>query len=411
MAQLFQKMYRWFHDKLYPKASDKEVKHKRLTLRPNDFLNNEVVFYFESETQPLVNKYLHTHFKRINKALVKKGMSFVYIPMLKKKPAEFDRVNLTTFLKYKHPELFIKNSEDITDLINSFFDNTEFSAYYRQIGEVLGVSSDYSPCLIHSIDIQTENTSERKWQYSVFSLCTDNKNKLHRQINHYLEKARVPEAKDIYFSLDNNRLFNYDADEYFSVDGNKVGDEILQALNSLKRTSSEKVILSSLVYLIKNLKDSHPDICERLNDALYKEIKNVKVEISRIVINEQFRIWLPDYGNTEIEMTPLPKAFYLFMLKHPKGIRFKDLSDHRDELIEIYKKVSVRTDMDQIKKSISDLTDIRSNSVNEKCSRIKEAFLLKFDDFIAQNYYITGGRNEHKSVRLNPALLQVPKGF
>lgn len=142
-----------------------------------------------------------------------------------------------------------------------------------------------------------------------------------------------------------------------------------------------------------------------------KNINKDQRIISRIVISERFKILLPEYDDLEIELTPLPKAFYIFMLRYSDGIRFKELSMYREELIEIYKHVGNRTDMDQIKKSIADLTDSRSNSVNEKCSRIKNAFLLHLEDSIAQNYYITGARSEPKLIKLQTNLIHFPKNL
>ena len=74
---------------------------------------------------------------------------------------------------------------------------------------------------------------------------------------------------------------------------------------------------------------------------------------------------------------------------------------YRDELLEIYSKVkgpifNVMT----AKKSIDDVTDSTGNSINEKCSRIREAFVSQFDDHLARNYYITGKRGEAKRITL-----------
>ena len=109
---------------------------------------------------------------------------------------------------------------------------------------------------------------------------------------------------------------------------------------------------------------------------------------------------LKDYQNMEIKMTPLPKALFLLYLKHPEGIRFCDLPDYRDELLHIYASFSGRDSMDDIRASIDDLTNPLSNSINEKCSRIRQAFLSKFEDRLARNYYITGPRGEIKKILL-----------
>ena len=99
-------------------------------------------------------------------------------------------------------------------------------------------------------------------------------------------------------------------------------------------------------------------------------------------------------------MSPLPKALFLLYLKHPEGIRFCDLPDYREELLHIYAGFSGRESMDDIRASIDDLTNPLSNSINEKCSRIRQAFLSKFEDRLARNYYITGPRGEVKKIML-----------
>mgnify|MGYP000246638980 FL=1 len=48
------------------------------------------------------------------------------------------------------------------------------------------------------------------------------------------------------------------------------------------------------------------------------------------------------------------------------------------------------------KESIRRLVDVTDNAINEKCSRIKEAFLKVEDDFIARNYYIVLDRHEYR---------------
>jgi hypothetical protein len=108
-------------------------------------------------------------------------------------------------------------------------------------------------------------------------------------------------------------------------------------------------------------------------------------------------------------MGPLPKTVFIFLLKHPEGVLFKSLKPHIKELKDIYTKVGNRLDTEQIDKSIKELTDPRSNSINEKCSRIKEAFISKIDDLIAKNYYVTGNRSSNKGIQLDRSLVQFPQ--
>jgi hypothetical protein len=46
------------------------------------------------------------------------------------------------------------------------------------------------------------------------------------------------------------------------------------------------------------------------------------------------------------------------------------------------------------------VTNPLQNSINEKCARIKAAFLGEFDDYMAKYYYIDGKRGEAKGIAL-----------
>ena len=50
--------------------------------------------------------------------------------------------------------------------------------------------------------------------------------------------------------------------------------------------------------------------------------------------------------------------------------------------------------------SIEDVTNPLLNSINEKCARIRGAFLEQFDEHLAKNYFITGKRGEAKKITL-----------
>lgn len=103
---------------------------------------------------------------------------------------------------------------------------------------------------------------------------------------------------------------------------------------------------------------------------------------------------------------------YLLFLKHPEGIPFKNLMDYRDELSDLYTRLKNSEKASrkifgnrEVKKSIEALTNPLSNSINEKCTRIKEAFLLHFHESIAERYYVTGARMEPKKVTLPTELI------
>lgn len=137
-----------------------------------------------------------------------------------------------------------------------------------------------------------------------------------------------------------------------------------------------------------------------------KSIKNPTDKLSRIRITKDNRIFLPDYNDMEITMGPLPKAVYFLFLRHPEGILFKSLPDYRDELMSIYKRITNRDNIPDIESSITSLTDPLQNSINEKCARIKESFVTKFDDCLARHYYVHGWRGAPKKINLPEGMIE-----
>ena len=119
----------------------------------------------------------------------------------------------------------------------------------------------------------------------------------------------------------------------------------------------------------------------------------------KLTISKNYRIFLGD-NHVEVHMEPLVKAVYLLFLKHPEGIAFKCLPDYREELAEIYNKLRPMGLSDRALQSIEDVTNPLLNSINEKCARIRGAFLGEFDDYMAKYYYIEGKRGEPKKISL-----------
>ena len=157
-----------------------------------------------------------------------------------------------------------------------------------------------------------------------------------------------------------------------------------------------------------------PDCSPRLVEALKNKGVNTMFihgivdegeRLSSLVITKDYRIFLPEYQNREIIMPALPKAVFILFLKHPEGIRFKDLADYHDELLGIYRALNPIGGTKRQLQSIQAVTNPMSNSINEKCAQIREAFIKNFDDSLAKNYYITGKKGEPKRIVLAPSLV------
>ncbi len=165
------------------------------------------------------------------------------------------------------------------------------------------------------------------------------------------------------------------------------------AVPDLEPDKRTKAILAEIEALQRKYKITIDDLKEVL--LIYK------VKLSRLHITEKKAIVLEDFDRKEVKMDTLTKAVFFLYLRHPEGIRYKELSDYRQELEGIYSSITGREDLGSIRKSVADLCDPLNNSINEKVSKVKKAFRDVVDDHVARFYYIDGKKGTAKRIALD----------
>lgn len=125
----------------------------------------------------------------------------------------------------------------------------------------------------------------------------------------------------------------------------------------------------------------------------------------KLVISRDYRIFLPERGGMEIKLGPLPKAVFILYLKHPEGIRFKDISLYRKELSDIYLHISPREDKESVERSIDRLVEPLTNSLSVNCSRLATGLAEYFNDATLPSYLVTGSNGEKRRIPLRRALV------
>lgn len=124
-------------------------------------------------------------------------------------------------------------------------------------------------------------------------------------------------------------------------------------------------------------------------------IEAARRKLSRLLITKDYRFFLVDLGNREVELQPVHKAVYLLFLAHPEGIEFKHLEDYREELTRYYMATAKMMDKEKIVEGVDHLVNPLDNAINEKCSRIKKVFLEMMDEYMASYYIISGHTQKH----------------
>ena len=124
-------------------------------------------------------------------------------------------------------------------------------------------------------------------------------------------------------------------------------------------------------------------------------------EGERIRVTKDGRILLPDRFDTEIRLRPLVKTVFLLFLRHPEGIRFGDLPDYRNELMDLYRGITRRPSGPETEASIDRLIDPRDNSIHEKAANLAAALSKYFPPEKLHAYTLTGKAGTPKRIRLD----------
>ncbi|MCX8479760.1 MAG: hypothetical protein ORN56_08210 [Chitinophagales bacterium] len=118
------------------------------------------------------------------------------------------------------------------------------------------------------------------------------------------------------------------------------------------------------------------------------------------------KIFLPEMGMLQINLTPTERAVYLLFLNHPEGIRLAEMGEYKAELRGILNKVSPSDSRETIEGQLENLCEYNSNSLSEKMSRIKRKFDDKLGSAMAEHYYIKGPNGGIKKIDLDRNLLK-----
>ena len=177
----------------------------------------------------------------------------------------------------------------------------------------------------------------------------------------------------------------------------------------LKKTEEELAEEQSLIETAKVLRELRMTVqklrLEGVSLMAIHEFIDKQEPLSRMVITPDYRIFLPDYNDMEIEMGALPKAIYFLYLRYPEGIIYKHMQDYYNELLNIYKQLRPNTDEARLNLTITKVVNPLGNALNENIARIRKAFVEKFDEHLANNYIITGERGSQYSIPLDRELI------
>ena len=333
------------------------------------------VIYVDSDNNKRINSFIVSNYDWLRSMFRENGLDFCYLPLLGDE-----------LISYHAPYLNDKQRQDLIRSVPSIADLIEVQ----------------SPSLLYALDDEGDGELRllpinARWYNKLDKVFTTLANNIRRDLaSHYSTRRQedVVSEPTIRYSLSKKgpSVEQYEEAEDSDLRFRDDSDEDLL-------DDEDEALVSEIRERIEALKN------KGINTMFLHSIIDEGEHLSSLLISKDYRIFLPEYQNREIIMPALPKAVFILFLKHPEGIRFKDLADYHDELLGIYRALNPIGGTQRQLQSIQAITNPMSNSINEKCAQIREAFIRHFDDSLAKNYYITGKKGEPKRIMLAPSLV------
>jgi hypothetical protein len=134
----------------------------------------------------------------------------------------------------------------------------------------------------------------------------------------------------------------------------------------------------------------------------------------RLLVNGDMNIVLPQYDEMKIEMPAMCRTLYILFMKHRKqggeGIILKNMDDYRGEIMDIYSLVKPGADERRVMRTVANLCDPFSDSLNQTISRINRCVKNVIPDKeLAKKYLVAGRRGEPYGIALAPEYLELPR--
>ncbi|MFN5422508.1 MAG: hypothetical protein ACK5AO_04510 [bacterium] len=368
----------------------------------NVFEGDSYVFYYEPFHDPLINEVLSDKYLEILNYLSDKGIKFIYPQFLKSASQE----ELNELLDYYFPDAKL-DTEARTVLAANLHSVNFFAG-------LLGINNVDRPCFIRNV----YDHEKKEMFYKVFYLPNTDKELLEQTISFYLSvinhayyNPNIIRAQYSVGGRDFDELTNVkgkkalpDPDKEFENEINKLSNTLRDEINAELRTNKTKGAMRMMLFLLKQMKEYNVPADPQVKQFIENLHTDVSQKLSPIIISSSGKLILSDY-NKEIKLEPIHRAVYIFFLLKQEGIMFKDLPAYKNEILHIYSKLSNRSSLNNMRKTVEDLVNPFSNSMNQKCSRIKEAFLKEMDERIARYYVIEGERKQNKRILLDRNLV------
>lgn len=178
----------------------------------------------------------------------------------------------------------------------------------------------------------------------------------------------------------------------------RTADVCTECLMKIEKRGVPRNIIIQMFNIMNGVRDN---ILFKARYQLIQQPSKLSIE------GRQKKIFLTDFGNLEIRLTPLEKTMYLLFINHPNGLEMNSLTEYRQKVYSIYAALSNQSSREAIEASVLKLIDPLGNSASEKIAKIKRKFIDALGEKMAEPYIIYGPNGGLKKIELDRNLVSI----
>ncbi|MCD8408850.1 hypothetical protein [Tenacibaculum finnmarkense] len=360
--------------------------------------SDKIVFYFnkkkENNQNKIIEEYIDTNFSEIEEQFLEQDFSFFVFPN------KADIKTLKDIYLYCFPEFHLLEKEMIGDNISldSFYNNSINSGFLIiQLDNI--IITEYNDAIFHKIDNLYKNL-----QPTFTDIFFNRKKKINSvtdldniSLKNFYKKQLLPSRLSYLFGKNKpilkpnlvEQIKNFNYTIYYKYHTHN--PNILYSLRDSTKEEELAKWLKEIENKLERINNSEElfDTIIRL-EKLTNQITTRRMILTKdsLQITSDYQILLPSLNNMEISMSDLTKAVYILFCKHPMGINIKELANYKNELLDIYRKISKLNDYDKMKMNIDKICKIDSKEIYVHLSRIKKAFESKMAPYYAKKFIV-----------------------
>ena len=169
----------------------------------------------------------------------------------------------------------------------------------------------------------------------------------------------------------------------------RTGDICEKCLDDIQKEHIDGRLLGQILDAFEGLR----------KQLLFRNRLEIETKPSRLEITAKGKFVLIDYGNIELNFSPLRKAIYKLYFESRDGFTYAEFLGQEKRLLELYKSFQPSKTTEELNATLKIVCDPHSMRIHEEISKINAEIVKKLGERVSVNYIISGEKGEKRRIK------------